>query len=647
MCGIVGIVSATPEHFRYTDAQLRAIEHRGPDEKGAWKGPQVFLGSRRLSIIDLAHGTQPIFNEDRTCCIVYNGELYNFLDLRPELERQGHQFATRTDTEVVLHAYEEWGLDCLRRFNGMFAFAIWDGRSQELVLARDRLGEKPLYYFLAGDRLVFASEIKAILADPTVPREINPRGLVNYLAFSHAMAPDTMYRGILKLQPGHYLRHSRGTSKTAAFWDVGDEPQTIGANEFTEDALADRIMTLLDDAVRRRMVADVPVGAFLSGGVDSSAVVAMMQRHATAPVKTFSLGFQIGGAYDELADASRVARFLGTEHYELRVDHLDIVETLQRLVYAYDEPFGDAASFPVYLISQFAREHVKVVLAGEGGDELFGGYRRFVADQYAHLYQLLPGLLLDNVQPIIRRFPRLRRTKRILSTMAVRDPGLRTARWLEVFTPEMRHEILRPVWEELAGSYDPTRTYREYYEREPVDGYSFDHLNRMMYVDLKTWLPDAYMEKVDKATMAVSLEGRLPILDHRLVELAFQIPSSMKIRRRSTKRIFKRAVAGLLPPEVLSKPKHGFAVPTDPWFRGELRDFVFEVLFDEQTRRRGFFDPVAVQKLYNEHTQGREVHDTALWLLLIFELWCRAYLDMKPTATLESSGHSLNESQSG
>ncbi len=353
-------------------------------------------------------------------------------------------------------------------------------------------------------------------------------------------------------------------SKPVSTWDVGDEPQIADGVELREEEYSDRILSLLDDSVRRRMVADVPVGAFLSGGIDSSAIVALMRRHTTGRVKTFSLGFTIGGAYNELSDAKRVAEFLDTEHYELRVDHLDMVETLKKLVYQYDEPFGDAANFPMYLLSEFARKQVKVALAGEGGDELFGGYRRYVADQFARQYQRLPGSVTGWLVPsALGMVPRLRRTKRIVRTLPIPDPATRYASWLEVFTSEIRAELLMPALQTEIADYDPAWVYPYYYQRPLRGPKPLDHLNRIMYLDLKTWLADTFMEKVDKATMAFSLEGRLPFLDHRLVELAFQIPGKYKIRGTSTKRILRKTVKDLLPAEVMKKPKHGFAVPTD------------------------------------------------------------------------------------
>jgi asparagine synthase (glutamine-hydrolysing) len=626
VCGIYGEVrlSGDRQVGRFGERALELIAHRGPDEEGSWAGDGVFLGARRLSIIDLAGGSQPIWNEDRTLAIVYNGELYNFLDLRPELEALGHVFGTRTDTEVVLHAYEQWGPDCLRRLNGMFAFAIWDQGGRSLFLARDRIGEKPLYYRLEPDRLVFGSEIKAILADPDVPREVDLRGLANYLTFGHATAPVTILQDTYKLLPGHYLLVRDGAVQTHEYWDLGaDGP----AGEGGTDPVAG-IRSLLADSVRRRLVADVPVGAFLSGGVDSSAVVALMQRYSTERVRTFSIGFTVGGAYDERADARRVAEHLGTEHHELLAEHVDLVETLRTLVHHYDEPFADPAGFPLYLLSRFARERVKVVLTGDGGDELFGGYRRYAADQLSPAYRHLPGPVRDRWIPgTLGALPRLRRLKRAARTLGVADPARRYAGWLEVFTPDMRAELLRSDVIEALGGYDPVEPYDRLYAK--LDG-ATDHLNRLMYVDVKTWLADAYMEKTDKATMACSLEARLPILDHRLVELAFQIPGAAKIKGWSTKRIWKQAVRGLVPDAVLRKRKHGFAVPTDPWFRGDLRAFAFDVLMDERARRRGYINMPVLERLWKEHASGRHVWDEQLWVLLNLELWHQVYLDRVP-----------------
>lgn len=626
MCGIYGHLSLSARDridAAAGEAATDLLTHRGPDERGVWRGSGVFLGMRRLSIIDLDHGHQPMWNEDKSACVVYNGELYNFRDLRRELESRSHSFRTTSDTEVVLHAYEEWGSDCVRRFNGMFAFAVWDERNRRLFLARDRIGEKPLYYFVDDDRLVFASEIKALLADPGVPRRINPRGLANFLSFGHGIAPETIYAGIHKLLPGHRLEARDGRVLIEQYWDIGDDPQLPPGLVLEESQYAERVLSLLDDAVRSRMVADVPVGAFLSGGIDSSAVVALMKRHAEN-VATFSLGFTVGGAYNELSDARRAARALGTDHHELEVQHLDLPRTLEELVYHYDEPFGDSAAFPVYLLARFARERVKVVLTGDGGDELFGGYRRYAADAAAGLYQRLPPAATQRWIPsLVGALPRCRRFKRAARVLQIEDPGRRYPAWLAVLTPEMRAELLDPEISRLLDGHDPARSYPRHYRR--LGG--ADHLNRLMYVDVKTWLPDAYLEKTDKATMARGLEARLPMLDHRLAELAFQIPGRYKVRGLSTKRILKRALEAVVPQEVLRRRKHGFSVPTDPWFRGPLKSFAFEVLLDGRARDRGYVDARVVERLWREHADGREVWDESLWLLLNLELWHRTYMD--------------------
>lgn len=629
MCGIYGELNLHDVRLpgQYAQEATDLLRHRGPDDGAVWRGGRIVLGMRRLSIIDLPGGMQPIWNEDHTCCIVYNGELYNFRELRSELKSFGHRFRTESDSEVIVHAYEQWGVECLARFNGMFAFALWDDCKKQLMLARDRIGEKPLYYYRDQSRLVFASEIKSILVDPTIARRVNPRGFSNFLAFGHALAPETIYQNIVKLLPAHYLLAKDAKVTIRQYWDVGDEPQVGVDYVHSEDSDARLILNLLDDSVRSRMVADVPVGAFLSGGVDSSAIVALMKRHATGPVKTFSLGFKVGGAYNELSDARLVAKTLGTDHYELEVDHEDLIGTLQTLVYHYDEPFGDAAGFPICLLSRFAREHVKVVLAGDGADELFGGYRRYAYDQLAPYYARLPQVVTSQWIPkMLEHLPRFRRIKRTLRTLPLKDPARRYASWLMLFTPDMQRELLQSTVSSGLMEHDPQMPYLHYY-RELSTATASDHANRLMYIDLKTLLPDAYMEKVDKAAMACGLETRLPFLDHRLVELAFQIPGRYKVRGLSTKLILKRAVHGLVPEAVLRKPKHGFAVPTDQWFQGHLRDFLFEILLDERTRGRGYFNMSFIEQLWREHHEGQHVWNVHLWLLMNFELWHRTYLD--------------------
>ncbi len=627
MCGIYGRFErggGVSARLDVDCAAVSTLRHRGPDDEGAWSGASTFLGMRRLSVIDLATGHQPIASEDGRITVVYNGEIYNYRELRDELAARGHRFATQSDTEVIVHGYEEWGDGILDRLNGMFAIALWDGHDRSLRLVRDRLGIKPLYYYDEGTRLIFGSEIKAILAHADVPREVSPTGLCNFLAYGHSVAPDTIYCGVRKLLPGHLLVADAAGVRVRAWWD----PEPAADGTVSDDEWVHRVRELLDDSVARQMIADVPVGAFLSGGVDSSAIVALMRRHATGVVKTFSVGFAAGTAFNELPDARRVAAFLGTEHHELVVQSADLVSTLQTLAYHYDEPFADAAALPTYLVSRLARQHVTVVLTGEGGDELFGGYRRYWADRWVHAASGVlgtpPGAL---VAAAVHRLPRLRRAKTLVDAARLPDPATRYARLLRVFDDGLLRSLVDPHLSAAVAAYDAVAVYRRYWR-----GRDGDHMNRLMYVDMKTWLADTYLEKVDKASMAISLEARVPLLDHRLAELALRIPSRFKITRHDTKRVLKRAVADLLPPETVRKPKHGFAVPTDPWFRGELSRFTFDVLLDPHTLRRGWVRRDVVERLWREHQDQREVRDSQLWTLLSLELWARQYLDERKIA---------------
>jgi asparagine synthase (glutamine-hydrolysing) len=622
MCGIYGRLDLSAPRIAPEEVDRRAIgaiAHRGPDDEGSWYGSRVYLGMRRLSVIDLTTGHQPIFNEDQTVCVVYNGEIYNFAEVRRELEGHGHRFSTSSDTEVIVHGWEQWGEGIADRLNGMFAFALWDERIQALWLVRDRLGIKPLYYcHQPGRQLVFASEIKSILARRDVPREIDRVGLLNFFAYGHAIAPRTMYQGIRKLQPGHSLRIERSAVTERAWWT----PSPAADDGTSDEEWARRVRELLEDSVRRQMIADVPVGAFLSGGVDSSAVVALMARNTNRRVKTFAVGFEYGSAYNELPDARLVANHIGTEHHEIVVRAPELLDALQTLVYHFDEPFGDAACFPTYLVSRLARQHVTVALTGVVGYELFGGYRRYVVDLWLHRMAPVLSLVGPAVRPVVGALPRVRRLKKLLDAGGERDDAARYAALLRVFTDDQLEVLLGE--DAIDAAFEPVAIYREHFAQAART----DHRNRLMYADLKTWLPDTYLEKVDKSSMAVSLEARVPLLDHRLVELSLRIPSRSKIANGGMKRVFKRAIADLLPPATLQRAKHGFAVPTDPWFRGELRQFAFDVLFDPQTKRRGYFRSEAVEALWREHQDGRHVRDAHLWLLMNFELWARRFLDV-------------------
>lgn len=625
MCGIVGIFyfdGEAPGDQALLERMVQTLTHRGPDDRGTFLDQQIHLGMTRLSIIDVAGGHQPMFNEDGSKVIVFNGEIYNFQELRDILSDRGHIFRTRSDTEVILHAYEEWGKDCVLKFNGIFAFAIWDITAKKLFLARDHLGVKPLYYWFNKDCFIFASEIKAILQHPAVARVINPQGLRTYFAFGHSIGPETIYQGITKLLPGHRLSGQVSQEITIEkYWDIPWE-EPLSESEVT---LAERIRSMLEESVTLQLVSDVPLGVFLSGGIDSSSIVALMAKNMTEPVKTFSVGFQQADTtYNELDDALTAAQFFKTDHHVIEARPADFIEVLQSLVYHYDEPFADAACFPTYLVAKLARDYVKVVLTGDGADELFGGYRRYAMDSQLSWSRQFPAPILHLISRLARPLARNRpRFQRGLVAFREKEAADRAASWYVWFSKDMGWELFQGNDWEKAAAFDYLRGYRHYYLAAQTD----DHLNRMMYADLKTQMVDSYLEKVDKATMAVGLEARVPFLDYRLVEFAFRIPSTLKINDGQSKTILRQALRGILPGTTLKKPKHGFAVPFDKWMRQGLKTFVAEILFDQRTQSRGFFNQKVIEKYYSDHISGRAGVSTHLWFLMVFELWCQTFLD--------------------
>ncbi len=621
MCGITGFISR--QSLSATEAvllaQMEAIRHRGPDGAGWMVTGPAALGMRRLAIIDLAGGDQPMHSRDGQQHLVFNGEIYNYRELRRELQALGQRFDTDCDTEVIIRGIEEWGLPALvERLNGMFAFALWHSAEQRLTLVRDRLGIKPLYVYADAERLVFGSEIKAILQHPHIPRQLDPRGLANFITFGHALAPQTILRGIRKLRPAHLLEWdaARNTIVETRYWDIPLTP----IHTFNAATAAAECYERLREAVRLQLISDVPLGAFLSGGLDSSIIVGLMTRLGVDPVRTFSVGFAANAGFNELDDARMVARHFGTDHHELIVTPADLRGALATLVYQYDEPFGDAAALPVYLLAQFARQHVTVALTGEGSDEQWAGYRRYQAELLATAYRRLPGQRA--VSALVQALPRSRRLKQAVTALNVADPARRYAAWLTVAHASQRASMFHPDVLASLGDYDPASRYDAVY---PANG--GPALTSMGYTDLLTWLPDTYLEKVDKATMAASLEARVPFLDHTLVEWAMRVPNHLKLRGRTTKWLLRQTFADMLPAATISKPKQGFAVPTDPWFRGPLRQWTAEILFDQRTEQRGLFNPAAIRQIYADHISGRHVADTLLWLLLNLELWQRAYLD--------------------
>ncbi len=602
------------------------MAHRGPNDQGVYIGAHIGLGNRRLAIIDLsAAGHMPMSTESGKQWITYNGEVYNFKELRAELQSCGYRFRSNSDTEVVLYAYDKWGPDCVLRFNGMFALAIWDEVERRLFLARDRIGIKPLYYYFNGNAITFASEIKSILQDRRIPRELSQEGITNYFTYGHSVAPRTIFKNINKLLPGHHLTCvSEGEAqlqiKIKRYW----APPEPGQNEDAgEKYYAEEVYRLLRESVRRQLVSDVPLGVFLSGGMDSSIITSLMSSIDRSQVKTFSIGFNTGGkTYNELDDARIVARHFGTEHHEILLGEKDLTQALPTLVYHYDEPFGDPASFPTYLVSKFAKEHVTVSLSGEGGDEVFGGYRRYVIENFFYRYPAIVALLNNKMLHMsLAKLSSSNRWQRFMEASGIHDRVERYVSWLSIFNKEMRVELFGGRLLQLPD-FDPLEIYRSLFTQNGTGG-----VDRLLCIDQQTWLPDTYLEKADKASMAVSLEVRVPFLDHELVEFAATIPAKYKVRGFSTKYILKKAFFSHLPTETLRKRKHGFDPPLEIWFRDNLKGFIKEVLFDPRARSRGLFDYNYIEKLYRGHIEGRGYYHWHLWLLTVFELWCQQFLD--------------------
>jgi asparagine synthase (glutamine-hydrolysing) len=616
--------------------------HRGPDDEGFYCSGPVGLGHRRLSIIDLAGGHQPLANEDETVWIVFNGEIYNFGELHDELVRKGHTFKTRSDTEVIVHLYEEEGENCFQRLRGMFAIAIWDARNRKLLLARDRVGKKPLFYFYDGSRIAFASEMKAILEIPGVPREIDPEAVSDYFSFLYVPAPKSIFKNIRKVLPGHYLVASRDGIRETQYWDLS----FAHSPQLTEQEWCERLLDVYRESVRIRLMSEVPLGAFLSGGVDSSSVVALMAGLVGKQVTTCSIGFE-EEEFNEIDYAREVASRFKTNHHE-RMVRADAVEIVEDLVWHYDEPFADSSAVPTYYVSKAARESVTVALSGDGGDENFAGYRRYYFDKRENMIRgLLPATVrkpvfgtLASLYPKADWAPRIFRGKATFQNLA-RSPIEAYFRSVSAVHAELKERILHGDLCRQLGGYDSLDVLRYYYERADTK----DPLSRIQYVDIKTYLTDDILVKVDRASMANSLEVRAPILDHKFMELAATMPSSMKLQGTNGKYIFKKALERMLPASVLYRRKMGFGVPLAHWFRNDLKDLAHSVILDRSDDP--FLDQATVKHVWQEHQSGLRDRSTELWTLLMFKLWERQF--MKTTkiadcglriADLSDSAHS-------
>ncbi|TMQ73886.1 MAG: asparagine synthase (glutamine-hydrolyzing) [Candidatus Eisenbacteria bacterium] len=636
MCGIAGKVHVDPTRpveGALLDRMCAALAHRGPDDQGTVRLGPAGLGHRRLSVLDLSSvAHQPMASADQRLWIVFNGEIYNFLGLRAELERAGHRFRSRSDTEVLLRLYETEGLGCLRRLRGMFAFAVWDARAHELVLVRDRLGVKPLFYHVGREGLTFASELKAVLQDPAVARVTAPAALDQYLTYQYVPAPHCVFRDVRKLPPGHWLRYRDGRVEIQRYWQLHYQPKRRAGTAAELRDVEHELRLRLEEAVRLRLVSDVPVGAFLSGGIDSGAVVAMMSRSLDQPVRTFSIAFD-DERYDESAIARRVAERFGAQHTEFSV-RPDVVDLLPALARHYDEPYADASAIPTYILAELARQQVTVVLNGDGGDECFAGYDRYRANQIAQALGPLAGVLGSApARALVGALPHGHgtrdtrwRLKRFVEHLRA-SPVARNLAWLSQFdagakvglyTEAFRREVAGPDAGEIVLAH-----------QRGADAAAF--LDRVLAADVATYLPDCLLVKVDMATMAHGLEARSPFLDHTLMEFAARLPAEVKLRRGRSKWILRRALRGILPREVLARPKMGFNPPVDVWLRGPLRDAAHELLAGPRARARGMFSPPAIARMLDQHERGRWNWHTQLWTLMMLELWLREYVDRAPT----------------
>ncbi|HEX6283267.1 MAG TPA: asparagine synthase (glutamine-hydrolyzing) [Pyrinomonadaceae bacterium] len=631
MCGITGWASLDshappPDGARdLLHAMCERMVHRGPDSEGLFATTGVALGMRRLAIIDLVTGEQPAFNEDRSIAVVLNGEIYNYRELRALLEKRGHTFRSASDTEVLPHLYEEYGDAMVKELNGMFAFALWDSKRRRLLIARDRFGEKPLYWAVFDQTLIFASEPKVLLAHPAVKPSLNLQALRQYLSFDYVPAPLTIYQGINKLPAAHRLTLERGEVKTERYWKL-DYATTKPVP--SEDEAADRLRELMADAVRMRLVSDVPLGVLLSGGVDSSTVAAFAVRASSEAVKTFSISFA-EASFDESAYARGVAKFLGTDHHEERLSANLAANLVSEIGSWMDEPFSDPSLVPTYLLSRFTRKHVTVALGGDGGDELFAGYPMYAGHRWAEVYKHVPGVLRRGlIEPIVRMLPV--KTKNLsfdykalrFITGAKYDTVARHHIWFGSFTPDQQQQVLTP--ETLAATDSDIYADARQIAAECSDD---DLVTRMQSVDTRLYLAEDILTKVDRASMAVSLEVRAPFLDPRVAEFAASLPCNYKLRGMKTKYILKKAVRDLLPDFVTRRGKKGFGVPVAEWLKFKLRPLARDLLSPERVRRAGVFNPTYVARLQDEHERGVANHRKLLWTLLMFELWHESFVE--------------------
>jgi asparagine synthase (glutamine-hydrolysing) len=636
MCGIAGCV-AFGQQERITEPLLcqmiRTLAHRGPDDEGIWTDGVAGLASRRLAVIDLSpRGHQPMTNEDGSLHIAFNGEIYNFQALRRDLITRGHRFRSDTDTETILHLYEEEGPDCLQHLRGMFAFAIWDAPRQTLFVARDRLGKKPLFFYHDDRHFIFGSEPKAILQHAAVRADPNAASIHHFLTYGYIPAPFSAFTGMQKLPAAHYLVLRDGRVSIQRYWSLRFAAKRRGSDQ----ALAEEAIALLQEAVRLRMISDVPLGALLSGGIDSATVVALMRRLTNGTIRTFSIGFD-QPAYDELTYARQVAAHFRTEHHE-EVVRPDAVAVMPALIWHYNEPFADSSAIPSLAVARLARQHVTVALTGDGGDESFLGYDRYLAAEITRRVNALPAVVRKAVVRSTRLLPAgspktsLYRFRRLAEVLAL-PPRRQYARWLGCIDETSRAELYTPEFASQVATIDSEALLDGAYEASDAPTF----VEATAHADIQLYLPDDLLVKMDIASMANSLEVRSPFLDHEVVEFAASLPRRMKMRRLVQKYILKRAMTGILPPAILRRKKMGFGVPIDHWLRHQLRDMAYDLLLDRRALQRGYFKPFAVRRYLDEHARGEGYHHARLWSLLMLELWHRMFIDRPCPASLPTS----------
>lgn len=631
MCGICGVYnfnSGNNVDSTLIQRMCEVIKHRGPDEEGTYINRNIGLGHRRLSIIDLAKGHQPLCNENKTIWIVFNGEIYNFQQLRNWLIEKGHIFQTNSDTETIIHLYEEKGDDFVTDLRGMFAIAIWDEKKKKIILARDRLGKKPLYYLADKDKLVFASEIKSIIEDKTFTRQIDYEALDDYFSFMCVPASKSIFKNIKKLLPGHILVATPEKLSIKEYWDLTFLPDE-GKNE---KYYSEHLLELLSSAVECRLMSEVPLGAFLSGGIDSSVVVALMATLLDHPVTTSSIGFK-EEAFNELEFARLIVQRYNTNHYE-QVVTPDTVEVINKLVWHFDEPFADSSAIPTYYVSKTAKEHVTVALSGDGGDEIFAGYtRRYFYDRLENqIRNLLPEFIRKGIlPPIANYYPKLDWLPQVLKILRVKtiltnitlSPEQAFFNSMSIFNKGQKDKLYSGDLKTKLSVYDSFSLFEYYFNKTK----GWDPLSRVQYVDIKTYLPNDILVKVDRMSMAVSLEVRAPFLDHKLIEFVATIPSNLKLKGMLSKYILKKTISHLLPNEILTRKKMGFGVPIGIWFKNELKNMTQEILFNSKFSQRGYFNIEFVREMWNQHQRGISNFSSHLWALLMFELWHQRFID--------------------